>query len=196
MNRWGFPSLFLGLAVFLLNYAAQASAKSKSALSCSVMHQPDGSFLYQLSKPLSFTCETFWEDDNHTVIARDSNFDENLIVALTNQSITLRNCRDHLHHTRECNEKLEDAHCRVNCSGLPEKKPMTTVNSTLICISRNWCLDEQKVILGIIGIVSFFVGISVVLYFICKRRRRRRQESAVGTVSYAPATQQIKSGII
>ncbi|KAK2835066.1 hypothetical protein Q5P01_015550 [Channa striata] len=120
---------------FLLFGVAQAAAVLPSALTCNFTHLSDGSFMYQLSKPISSPdCERYWVDDNQVVIARDSSFEKNLVVALTNRSITLRNCSDHLHYTQECNENHDSVHCRVNCSGLLEPEPLTTVNTTLTCL--------------------------------------------------------------
>ncbi|KAI3369143.1 hypothetical protein L3Q82_026099 [Scortum barcoo] len=163
-----------------------------SDLSCVVIKQPDG-WLYKLSHPpKSPTCETSWEDETKTVIARSSSnifkHDERLVQNHTNLSITMKNLTD-LYHKRDCIEGFEYAHCSANSSSNLKQEPqLSTVNSTLICISEDVCLKKEIVVIPTIVLlaVSAFI-VCGVLYV----QKRRRGSSAL-TASYTPAFEQVK----
>ncbi|MEQ2274060.1 hypothetical protein XENORESO_013268 [Xenotaenia resolanae] len=86
-------------------------------LNCSITRLPNGSFRYQLSQPTSLPdCDTYWEDHNHIVIARDSFFNETLVEDLTDEHIDLKICQHHLRHETDCLVLKRIVDCRVNCS--------------------------------------------------------------------------------
>ncbi|KAK5619296.1 hypothetical protein CRENBAI_015523 [Crenichthys baileyi] len=86
-------------------------------LNCSITRLPSCSFRYQLSQPTSLPdCDTYWEDHNHTVIARDSFFNETLVENLTDEHIDLKICQHQLRHGTDCLAFERIVDCRVNCN--------------------------------------------------------------------------------
>ncbi|XP_042339729.1 uncharacterized protein LOC121941076 isoform X1 [Plectropomus leopardus] len=181
--------LFLLIALARQQMFPDAAAEPQIALTCNVTQQA-GFFHYQLSRPSNLSqCNTLcWEDQSRNVLARDSNFNPELVKNLTNQSIILKNCSDYLRFTKDC-KVWEEAHCRVNCSLLLDlKDPLpNTVNSTFICITRTVCTSPRIFWLCITAVILLVVFVLGGL-FIGRCRRR----SAVMRVSYAPANQQIQ----
>ncbi|XP_042339730.1 uncharacterized protein LOC121941076 isoform X2 [Plectropomus leopardus] len=165
--------LFLLIALARQQMFPDAAAEPQIALTCNVTQQA-GFFHYQLSRPSNLSqCNTLcWEDQSRNVLARDSNFNPELVKNLTNQSIILKNCSDYLRFTKDC-KVWEEAHCRVN--------------STFICITRTVCTSPRIFWLCITAVILLVVFVLGGL-FIGRCRRR----SAVMRVSYAPANQQIQ----
>ncbi|KAM7387813.1 hypothetical protein PAMP_024026 [Pampus punctatissimus] len=143
------------------------------SLNCIGTHQPDGLFFYQVSpSPTSSSCNTCWEDENRTVIARDLNFDPVLVLNVTDSSIKLKACRKHLHFIQECAEKRDEADCRVI--------------STKTCVFEGWCPDLPI-------LLSFLFGILLLLgIFFCLCIYKLRRRSAAMTASYTTVTDQVK----
>ncbi|XP_054458445.1 uncharacterized protein LOC129094341 isoform X2 [Anoplopoma fimbria] len=81
-----------------------AAAKAPSPLTCIVIQEADG-LIYSLSRPPSSSnCETWWELENKTVVARNSKADFKLVQNLTDQFLTLNFCQSYLHYARSCSE--------------------------------------------------------------------------------------------
>lgn len=187
-------------AGILLTFTA-AAEKSGSDLTCNVSRLPDGTFMYQLSKPpSSASCMTEWERENRTVIVNiNQDFDPKLVQNLTDQYISLTICLDYLHYTCDCLEGFEEAHCTVNCSSFSETFPEnliknSTDSSNLICFSENWCPEKLHVGLFFAIIIALILVSIGSLKFCCKCKlfKCRRQRSATETTSYTAATKEVK----
>ncbi|KAM6938344.1 uncharacterized protein PEZ65_004633 [Lycodopsis pacificus] len=135
-----------------------SAAAELPALTCNVTQRPDG-FSFHLSQPPSSPeCTSCWELKNKTVVSRDHNLTQNV-------------CQPYLHYIRDCPEKWEEAHCEFNCSHILDRPP-TTVNSTLICVTKNWCLSKLMFGLCVAGILLLLVVVgSAALYLRCQKKR-------------------------
>ncbi|KAF7648091.1 hypothetical protein LDENG_00162120 [Lucifuga dentata] len=164
-----------------------------AALNCSVTVQPGGRITYRLShSPRSPQCQTWWDNENRTVLARDSQYDPKLVHQVDEQSISLNVCVALLHYTADCpplGSEQEKTDCTVNCSSLLIQNPPKTVNSTLICITENFCLDHLtfSLVLGL-GLL----GVLVMSFLLWKFISRRRQRLAAVSALYSAVDDQVK----
>ncbi|XP_072244969.1 uncharacterized protein [Leuresthes tenuis] len=184
---WTLPrtrrALLVGLVALLLFQCPPAAAAS---LHCNVTQLPNGTFRFQLSEPPSCSscsscssCTMSWEDTSGIVISRDSTFNKSLVESLTDQSIDLKTCHDHLHYTRECcvTHSVE-TDCRVNCSHFAHKdRPPLS-----LCVSKTLCFDSLTGGLLIGGLVVLVLGVIWGVYT-CRRRG--------SAATYNPPTEQI-----
>ncbi|XP_029284758.1 uncharacterized protein LOC115006607 [Cottoperca gobio] len=200
MNSIVDPVRLIIFYLLFVNVMSAPAANSPSALTCDVTQQPNGLYLYQLSRaPSSSNCSTCWED-REEIIARDSKFNKP-VQFLTNQSITLNECKDYLHYTQDCTSTsatprthskalgFEEAHCKINCSHLMD--PLSTpVNSTLSVPRQNHVHDGIGYSLVVVVVVGVVVGVVVVVLGVLFYKRKRK-ESLDNRVSYTPAIGQI-----
>ncbi|XP_022614772.1 uncharacterized protein LOC111231814 [Seriola dumerili] len=191
--------LALLVLVAQLFQLSSAAAESSSSLKCNVTQQSDATFRYQLTEPpLSSRCTTCWEDHNKTVIARNADHVPNLVQTLTNQSIVLKSCLEHLTYIRDCSGVRETTQCKVNCSlYLEQDLPPCIVNTSLICLSKTQCLHNLIFGLVICVIVVAVVIVGLVIWFVISKCSKRRRLP----VSYTPAAmtqigKQIRHNII
>ncbi|CAB1450538.1 unnamed protein product [Pleuronectes platessa] len=178
--------ILLGVAALWMSQLPLVSSHP----TCSVSQQLDGSFKYELSEPHDSTCDTSWRTSilgpsvnmeeaglmtytTNKVIARNSDRDDTLVQALTNQSITMKTCYDFLLHRAECSGVQVMTNCSVNCTRLPEQSQNKSdpVNPDLICFTVDRCLDPVT-----FGLCVFAVAV-VITVVVCLCIYKPRCES-------------------
>ncbi|XP_041647664.1 uncharacterized protein LOC121512453 [Cheilinus undulatus] len=166
----------------LLFGLSSAASTARPPLICSPTRQPDGTVIFELSQsPQSSQCHTCWEEEDGTVIARDSECLPDLVQNLTSKSITLKSCGEYLHYRRDCFGIREEAVCKLNCSiDVPQGMHSTPVNTTTLewCLSESFCPDPLA-----FGLTLGFIIVFVLAAFslgVCKWKRnfKRRQQDA------------------
>ncbi|XP_029356197.1 uncharacterized protein LOC115042244 [Echeneis naucrates] len=147
-----------------------------SALHCNVTHQVDA-FKYSLSQlSKSSECETSWTELNNMVLTRNSSYDPEKVLILTEQFIVLKDCRDALHFTMECSGVAETISCKANCSSFVDQhqeqdqdqnqkdlKDLKKVN-TKICITETWCVTKTK-----FGVIISLTALFVIILCVTAR---------------------------
>ncbi|XP_056271308.1 uncharacterized protein LOC130194357 isoform X2 [Pseudoliparis swirei] len=174
------PDFLAEDAVLLNSNSAAAPAETLPSLTCCVSRQ-NGGFIYRLSRPpRSSKCDTSWELKDRTVIARDSEFHES-VQSLTNQLLTMKDFQPDVHYISDC-DGLGGSHLQNRILDHKDN-PITTVNSTLICITESCYLTKP---IFYIPVTLIVIGVVVVVALLIWRKCRRGG-SATPSVAYTPA---------